>query len=248
MAYLGVVEAVLARLQGKPKTFVPSLPALPEHSNGGSASVASRLTPKAELNIGSISVPIYHFDPSGRDNRELWPCLTFDIMGITPRVNGEAVYNSQAYKGDYAYEAIEHSKVSITDVDENGEREVRKEPTLYRERPVMRPYDFLIEIQALADDDIVSALLVEHVYANVFDPHDAFLRVPMRDGTYRSWDVIFKGFQDLDMRRAVRAGSPGIERQYAKSWTYVVEGYLDNTDLTELVNAARSRKLSTTSL
>ena len=248
MAYLGLIEAVLARMQGKARTFVPALPKLPQHGVSGSTSVGGTLTPHTSVNIASFSVPIYHFDPSGRENHDLWPCLTFDIVGVTPRMNGENVFDSRDYKGDYAYEAVEHSKVKITDVDETGALEVRTGPMLYRQRPVMRPYDFLIEIQALADDSVVSALLVEHVYLNVFDPHSDFLRVPMRDGTYRSWDVLFKGFQDLDARRAVRAGSPGAERQYSKTWTYVVEGYLDNTDLAKLVNASRSRKLSTTSL
>ena len=247
--YLGIVEAILARLQGNPPTFVPPLPMKPEHIVGGTAAVDATLRPSASVSIVSYDIPIFFLDPAGRDMKQVWPCFTFDILAVTPRFNGESHYaTSDAYRGDYFYDPVVQSKVTVTDVDDDGNLVTLTQPAMYRARPVMRPYDFLIEIQALADDDVISAFMVEHVYKNVFDPHDSFIRVPMRDGTYRSWDVLYKGFQDLDSRRAVRSGTPGVERQYSKVWTYNVEGYLDNTDMTELVNATRSRKLSIKSL
>lgn len=244
MAYLGIVEAVLARLQGKDKSFVPTLPELPQHIISGSAELDSQLRPHSQVNIARIDVPIYHFDPSGRDTKDIRPCFTFDVMSMVPRYDG-FVFDSKAYQGDYAREKVQHSKTEIADVDAEGETTVLTGTLMEKRRAVMHPYDVLIEIQAIADDDVISALMVEHVYHNVFNPRD-FIRVPMKDGSYRSWDVIFQDFKDLDSRQAVRAGTPGVERSYAKVWTYKIEGFLDNTDRSELVNVVRSRRLTLT--
>jgi hypothetical protein len=44
----------------------------------------------------------------------------------------------------------------------------------------------------------------------------------------------------------VRAGTPGVKREYCKVWTYRVEGYLDNSDMAEFVNMIRSREIAVT--
>lgn len=241
MAYLGVVEAVIARLQGKPKTFVPELPKLPNHAITGSAELESQFRPKAYIGIVKTQVPIYYLDPSGRDVKKLYPCFTFNVIDFTPRYD-EYVFNSKTYNGDYASFSVSPSKADVEDVDENGNPVTLRGDMLMGRRPVMHPYDIMVEIRALCDDDTLSAFMVEHVYANVFEPRD-FLRVPMKDGSQRSWDVLFQSFRDLDSRQAVRAGTPGIERQYQKVWTYKIEGYLDNTDKTVLVNVIKARKI-----
>jgi len=242
MGYLGVAEAVIARLQGKPKTFVPELPKLPEHIVTGSAELDTQFRPNAHVDIAGVEVPIYFIDPSGRELKSLFPSFTCNVISFKPRFT-EFVFDSKAYKGDYAREYIPHTQVDVEDVDEEGNPETRKGPIMLKQRAVMHPYDVMFEIRALCDDDTLSAFMVEHVYANVFEPRD-FIRVPLRDGTYRSWDVIFQNYSDLDSRQAVRAGVPGIERQYTKVFTYLVEGYLDNTERAELVNAVRSRRLN----
>lgn len=240
MSYLGAVEAVLARLQGKPKAFVPPLPKSPSHYVTGSAAVDGQLRASGSVNIAQIEVPIFFIDDSGSDVDQV-PNFTFRIISITPRYS-EYVYQSESYKGDYAYEPVAHSKSTVTDT--NGET-VGTGAMLTRERKVMHPFDFLLELRANSDDEVLASLMTHYIYSEVFEPRD-FLRVPMRDGSYRSWDLLFKDFQDMDRQKATRDGSPGIERLYSKVWTYQIEGYLDNTDTAELVNVVRSRRLTVT--
>lgn len=240
MSYLGVAEALIARMEGQPKTFVPALPKKPDHTVVGNAEVATTLRDSAKVCIAQVDIPIFFIDGSGADIDQV-PCFSCNVISVTPRYDN-FVFQSESYKGDYSYEKVGHSKSTIK--DSNGEV-IGTDSMLLRERRVMHPFDFLIEIRAEADDDVLMAMMVQHVYANVFEPRD-FIRVPMLDGSYRSWDVLHKDFQSLDRRRAARAGTPGIERLYTKVWTYLIEGYLDNTDTTTLVNAVRSRRINLT--
>ena len=240
MAYLGVVQAILGRMRGDDPRGTPVFASHPDNFLAGSAEIAAQLRSDASVNIANVEVPIFYVDPSGHDMESIRPCFTFDILGYTPRNNGESVYDTREYQGDYGYDPVDYAKATVTDYGESD----GPLPLMYKTRRIMSPFDILIEIQAMADNDTLSALMVEHVYSNVFDPFSDFLRVPMKDGSYRSWDVLFKDFKDLDQRRAVRAGTPGAERQYSKVWTYTIEGYLDNTDTTQLVNLVKSRKLN----
>jgi hypothetical protein len=114
-------------------------------------------------------------------------------------------------------------------------------PRMSRTRAVMTPCDYLVEIRAYAMDVYQSAVLMKYVYER-FPPRH-FLRVPMIDGTHRSWDLIFREYKDLDKREAVIDQRIGVHREYAMVWTYLVEGYMDNTDTTKLVNLVRGYTL-----
>ena len=242
MAYLGVIEAVLSRLQGYPRERVPELPQQPDQYLTRWTEVDSGLKKLAETTVVNVQVPIYYLDPSGRELDELLPASTFNMIGVTPRfAPGENVFNSKMYAGDTAYEDVAETKETITYTDGVA----LTGAVMRRVRPVQHPFDFLVEIHALADSELMSALLLDHLYGKVFSPRD-FIRVPMKDGSYRSWDMIFRGAQDLDSRRAVRSGSPGTERLYDKVWTYLIEGYLDNTDTTFLMNVTKKRTVSVT--
>lgn len=240
MAYLGIVEAMMARLQGKPKTYVPPLPERPDPQVAGWANVNGVVVRSEKLTSVKVEMPIFYLDTSGIDMQQHWPCLTFDIKSYTPRFDEGATYQAPGY-GDEFYEDIGVTKAILYCDGEPMTGEVMK-----KKRPVAHPYDTIIEIQAHTDDPTVSAMLVRHVYRTLDER--SFIRVPMRDGSYCSWDMLFRDFQDLDYRRAVRSGSPGIERQFSKAWTYLIEGFFDDTDLTTLENVVRTRKLNMSKL
>jgi hypothetical protein len=240
MAYLGIVEAVKARLQGYARTYIPKLPEAPIQGLHESAGLDSQLRPSTYTAVAQRKVPIFVNDLSGALQRNQWPAISYDITAVEPRFE-EYIFLAEDYKGEHALEMVEHTQETVTDVDAEGNIVEVTGAVQAKRRPLMMPVDMTLEIRAHSDDFNMSAMLVEHIY-RIFSPRD-FLRVPMRDGTYRSWDVIFRDYKDLDAREAVRAGSPGIERSYMKVWTYRIEAYMDNTDRTELVNLVRSRTL-----
>ena len=243
--YLGVIEAILSRLQGNPRSFVPFLPEHPTRQlSGNIAGMNTDIRAKGTVNLVSRNIPIFFIDPSGRDMSDLWPSFTYDVLAITPRfAAGENNYQSDVYKGDYASTDVSFSQGRAWSAnDDDG---VTKGPMLVKTAPQAHPMDIMIEVQALSDDDVLSALMVDYIYRQVFQPRD-FIRVPVRDGSFRSWDMTFKNYQDLDARRTVRAGSPGVERQYAKVWTYVIEGYLDTSDLVQMQATVRQRRFGLT--
>lgn len=251
MSYLGVLEGARFRLEGGDRKAVPSLSALlgtwdgktPDRSIGlqTAALVDAALRRNSTLMVGKVKVPIYWFDGGGASFKALYPALAFDIIGTTPRYN-EFVYQSDSYRGDMYQNDIPTSAAEVFD----GSEDVGSFPRMTAKRPVEHPLDVMLEIRAYAKDPLFMGFLEEYVYQK-FTPRD-FLRVPMRDGSYRSWDVIFKDSNDLDKREAVRAATPGVEREYAKVWTYTVEGYFDNTDKTELVNLVQKRTITQTAL
>jgi hypothetical protein len=102
--------------------------------------------------------------------------------------------------------------------------------------------DIMVEIRVYANDQVISSLLVDYIYTTF--PPRCFIRVPQKDGTFRSWDMTFESYHDMDKREAVRSGTPGVQREYAKVFTYKVEGYFDNTDTARIVNVVRSSKIN----
>lgn len=252
MSYLGVLEGVRFRLEGGSRTTTPSLATLtgpkvqqqhPSRDVGLQewATVDAALRRQTDMAVGRIRVPIFWRDGGGQHFKALYPSLTFDIISTQPRFN-EFVYQSKQYRGDMYQNDVETSKSDVYEGDELLGNYAR----MTRKRFVEHPLDVLIEIRAHSKDPIFMALLEEYVYGQ-FEPRD-FLRVPMRDGSSRSWDVLFVSSDELDKRGAVRAGTPGVEREYTKAWTYKVEGYFDNTDKTELVNLVQSRTIAVTAL
>jgi hypothetical protein len=247
MAFLGAIEAVRYRLCGGYRLSVPSLKRMlgewdrmsPSDALGlqAAARVEAHLRRSTKVNISSLEVPVYFFDPTGQHYKLTYPCLTFDIIGTQPRY-AEFVFQSDSYKGDMLQVPVATSKENVT-VD--GE-DLGSHPRQARRRQVAHPLNIMIELRSYAKDPLVQSLLESHVYEQ-FHPRD-FLRVPTKDGSYRSWDVIFQGSNELDKRDAVRSGSPGVEREYAKAYTFTIEGYFDNTDTSYLVNLVRTRSLN----
>ena len=249
MSYLGVLEAVRARLLGNDPKFVPSFP-VPEVAQKrreeqplGTVHKKSTIV-NAEYNTSDVvpkriigfEVPVYEFDVSGRYWAQNYASLTYDVTDFSPRYT-EHVENPAGYGGRDAYcFPVAGTSTTVTDGDGNVLGEASD---LYRQRPVEAPFDITIEVRAYAKDKVQATLLVDYVYTRMGTR--GFLRVPYRDGSYRSWDMIHQDYQDLDKREAVRAGTPGLEREYAKVWTYVIEGYLDNTDSTQLVHRTQQR-------
>lgn len=247
MPYLATTEAVIARLQGKPATFVASLADLQKERGAATADQAVGLSAPADVNaylrrdaytqVGGLQVPIFYFDVEGQQFSRIYPSITYEILDVKPRYN-EFIYQSPSYEGDGYVIPVQASKQDVV----LDEEDLGLIPRLARTRPVEHPMDIVVELRVYAKDPVQSALLVSYIYG-VFPPRH-YLRVPQNDGSYRDWDMMFSSYQDLDKRQAVRAGTPGVEREYAKVWNYTVEGYMDNTDMALLQNLVRSREVN----
>lgn len=234
MPYLATVEAIKARLQGKHPKYVAPLPDLPKEWDFESpdnsvgveipAKLPIALKPSAYTRVSTVDVPIYFFDNEGARFEKIYPSFSYEILDVPPRYN-EYIYMSPSYKGDRYQIDQESPQAQLYDTD-GTDLGVSKRLALVRD--VEQPIDIIFEIRAYSKDPILSALMVEYIYKH-FQPRD-FIRVMQKDGTHRSWDMFFKTYHDMDKREAVRSGTPGVEREYCKVWTYSVEGYMDNTD------------------
>lgn len=234
MSYLSVLRAVQARLQGESFFHVPPFPGPDLDGAMGRVSVAQEFRTVNVAVALTLQVPLLFFGVEGARTNVVYPSLSYEIIDYTPRYD-EYVHSDLEYGGDVYREEIAASAETVLD----SGTDLGASPRMFRERALEHPMDILVEIRAHADDPVVSALLVEYVYDR-FPPRH-FIRVPMKDGSHKSWDMLFVNYQDLDQREAVRAGLPGVEREYAKAWTYKVEGYFDNTDTAVLRNTVRKR-------
>lgn len=246
MAYLGVLEAIRARLEGNHPFFVPKLlenskwdHELPDRIIGNNAKVKIEGFPATSINetVANFEVPVLFFDAQGHDFTTQYPSFTYEVIDFQPRTaEGESWWDSPAYQGESYYNPVPSAfENNVTDSLGNNLGTVFR---MARTRPLERPFDIFVEIRAYSEDPVQSALMVKWITEH-FAPTFEFLRVPMLDGTYRSWDMFQEAFRDLDKRDAARAGSPGVLREYAKVWTFRVEGYLDNTDQARLQNFVR---------
>jgi hypothetical protein len=230
-------------LEGQDFTYVPPLPSGPNRPGGTAASNANARAEVRSLTNGKLlSVPIWRFGVEGQPWKGVYPCFTYEVIDLQPRF--DETYRFQpdmdSYGvGDGYLEPIDRSAETLTDTDGT---DLGSTARLANRRPIEQPMDFIIEVRCYAKDDYTSAALVNHVY-NLFLPRH-FLRVAQEDGSYRSWDLLFQSFQDLDRREAVIAGA--AEREWAKVWTYKLEGYMDTTKQAELTSLIRGRRITTT--
>ncbi len=246
MAYLGVFEAIRARLEGKSFLFVPDYPGKAQNLDMSNpqgtvfdfAAVKTLLSRTSNVVVeGVMTVPIHPHEIAGQLLERVYPSFVFDVIAIMPRYQ-EAVFNSGDYGGEkYSTPVAE----SVEDVYDNGVF-VDTYARMIKRRPIEHPVDFLVEVRVHAKEHVEAALLVQYIYEQ-FPPRH-FLRVPHKDGSFRSWDLFQTDYKDLDSREAVKTGTDLAEREYTKVFTYRVEGYLDNTDMVEFVNLIRKRSLT----
>jgi hypothetical protein len=254
MGYLGVLESVRSRLTGKGSKFVPPFPSLEQlqkrttediQNAGKRAEAVVPTSPKADplTYVGGIHVPVFNFRADGANLDLIFPSISFDITGYTPRY-AEFVYRSEDYNGDGVYhEPVENSKEEV--FDGNGES-LGIAARMVKIRPIEHPMDITVEVRVHTLNESEASYLVQYIY-NVFPPR-YFIRVPMRDGTYRSWDMLFEDFADLDRQEAVYTGAPGAVIEHTKVFTYRVEGYSDTTDQYAYVNRTRKRIITSSEI
>lgn len=246
MMYLAVLEAIRHRLEGADPQSVPALPdvygdlaSMPLDMDGSSTvqRTNAAIDRMSHVTVGRAPVPIYYFSTKGEPWHGQYPSMTFEMLDVTPRFDDTRIYHSPKYSGGAYLLPLKHSaeQVSLDGVD------LGQLPRLAKRRPIEEPYDFMFEIRALADNPTTSAMLVRHIY-KCFPPRH-YIRVPMMDGSYRSWDMQFKSYKDLDLDMTLVARQGGVVREYSKVFTYVVEGYSDTTDETQVVNLIRSRQI-----
>lgn len=235
MAYLGIVEAIRSRLVGNDPQLVPSLPALSIVRSEGpiqEASTPGRLRESTAMLRGQVKVPVFDPDPLGKRHNVVYPSMSFNVISCTPRYE-EAVYYSESYHGDGYQIPLAGSEEDVYDGDVFLQRAARA----YAERPIEHPMDVLFEVVAYAAESLTKALLAEYIYS-VFPPR-GYLRVPMKDGSFRSWDLLFQSAKNIEATK-IPYESLGLEREQKNVWTYKVEAYLDNTDCAQLVQCVRS--------
>lgn len=255
MAFLGALEALKARLTGRPFLYTPPLHddvikawneklsalELQTHMQGHQTNVPVKLRSEADTTISGKKVPVHYFDVTGATQPGLTsPALTYSIIDFIPRYDG-ALWSSADYGGDVYCSPVEGSEEEV--IDENGES-LGSAARVVSTRPIEHPFDIMVEFRAYASDIFDSAMLVKYLYER-FPPRH-FIRVPMRDGSYRSWDMLHQDSKTLDRKEATRSGTPGLEREYVKVFTYVIEGYLDNTDQARLQQLNRTRVITAT--
>lgn len=240
MAYLGVISAFRARLEGKGREFVPDFPVLdgsegetpPAFKNTGSTQVPNYLTNSKDVCGGHINVPVYAFDISGRSWNDVYPAITLEVVTLEPRFDE---YQERGAGAPYYYEPVLSSSELLPG-------DTQRTARLAKVREIEQPMDFFVQVKAYARDPVLSALLVDYVY-DTLRPRD-FIRVPLRDGRYADWDLFSVDYTDLDNAQPAAGGVPGMLREYLKVFMYRVEGYLDNTDTTRLVSLIRKLTIS----
>ena len=246
MSVIGTLAAVRARLQGQAPSYIPSYPKIedfeseflqPIDNAAAQADVQSSTKKNWLARLPTRKVPIVYFDVPGMRNNLIYPSLTYEVISYTPRYT-EYAFDSPEYGGEDYIIPITESAETVLD----GDEDLGEYPRIAWRRSLEHPMDITIEIRAYAKDPLESLLLVQYVYG-AFEPR-GYMRVPMHDGSYASWDLMFEDFKDLDKREAVDSGAEGVVREYAKVWTYKLEGYVDNTELAVLENLVRKRTLT----
>lgn len=233
--YLAALDAIIHRLLGgNPKTVPPNYVMSPE-----SDGVVGRL----ELPRGvqghpawmQGSVPVYLFNNDGNPTG-VYPSFSVWCIGEEPRhgnyVAADVAGSSDDYKPALPGEA---------EVFDPATGQTFAGPALRRRRKVEYPYDFIIEVRAAALSMQMDAALGEWVHRVL--PPRTYLYVAQKDGTHRVWDCTRDSERRLDARQAVIA-DPSL-REQVKTWTYRVEGYVDNTDEGRLETTGRGRTLVT---
>ena len=227
MPFLGALDSILARLEGKDFSFVPSLRHLEELKirDGG--------VRHSETTVGIYEVPIKYYDATNERYAVVYPSLTYAIVDIQPRF-AEWLPNPRGYKAESYSFPVESSKAQV--LSSSGE-DLGMCPRMKVTRDIEQPLDIMFEVRAYADSVALAAALVSYVYKCF--PYRGFLRVRKEDGSFSSWDSLFLNFTNMSPKQQAAYEQLGIQREYVYIWTYRLEAYLDTSDTAELVNYVR---------
>ncbi len=233
--FLGVLAAIKARLEGKPEDYIPQLAGVARDPGGLQArdkglqapnTVLKQLTEptKARIRQTKTTVPVRYFANEGFPFAEANPCITYDVIDIEPR--------KEDRKGRTRRPIRAPIPGTETTVRNDFDEVVGSGSRMAMQRDEMAGFNFTVEIRAYSRENVMSALLTAFIWETFPERH--FIILPFADGSHRSVDMRFLTYKDLDQREAVITGA--ATREYAKSWTYVVEGFLDNTLDYEYIN------------
>lgn len=251
MAWLSVDRAIgLALLGLGPRTVAPRATDLGGKDRGftGAAWDAQRGDVAATPKIGvrqvsykgvKTDIPVYRFSARGVRNVETWPCLSYELVG--------ASFNPARYiwRADRFRQPVITSRVEIELEDQKGikgrpasqtPRTKKVGPTLLEVRDHPEPFDLMYEVRVWSKD-FGEALMLQRLLLELF-PARGKLDTVQQDGTAKSWELLLQGITNVDDEE------PTAERQTlrASSWvyTYVVETFLDNTEVKTLQRAVDS--------
>lgn len=240
--YLGILEAIRGRLEGREPGYVPALGPLGALFFGPDvpvnfAVINEYMQRTTTVNYAGLQVPIFLFDVKGLDVFSTYPALTFECIDIQPRTSSGYVASSLASGSDIFKKDVPESVIRAKD----GAESIGTIPRMAWLKEHPKPYNFMIEVRAYSRDPVESALLVDYV-SSVLPFRGPYLRVPQKDGTVKDWRITQSHFQDADNAQTAGVGSPGLSAEYLKVWTFDVRGFRDNTDTWALVNLIKHRK------
>ena len=228
MAFSAALLAAERRLLGASRQHIPLLPHAPTKPDAeealfaaGRNTVVIPVTTRApgSAPVAGKHVPVLFHDQDGKDWRTVYPSFTFRFTAFAPRLRD--------WKGTHEGYPIHHPTRMIPSTSADD----AKGPMLYARRVPAEPWDMTLELRAYSLDAFESSLMVRHILRQ-FRVRD-FLRVPHNDGTYRAWQVLHAGYEDKD-GELVSLTRGADEQVYYKVITYLLEGYLDSSDLEQI--------------
>lgn len=245
MPFINTLLAVRARLEGNPPEYVPPAPDFGKAQGGtsrnvgisGSANVAAAILPSATSRVGGVQVPIHYADTLGAIARASYPALTYNIIDFSPRFDEFHPDTSKTYGGE-PFTHVPHSAERVIYLGED----MGEIPRIAKKRPREQPFDVLVELRAYTTDPTFGFLLARHIHEAF--PARGFIRVRQADGSYCSWDMIHQSTKDISKNNVMAGGTPGVEREYIRAWTYLVEAYADTTALTRSIHLCRGVDVS----
>lgn len=239
--YLGVLEGVRWRLEGKDPHGNPTLgPLAGVTIPTDLAAVRAFMERRTEVNVYDIKVPIV---PTGQlgTNVDTYPLFTYDIMAVEPRF-GDGYVTSHASDGEELH--IERYAQSATDITENGVVVAEDSPRMARTKTAAKPFNFTVEVRAYTRDNTLAAFLLSHLDEVL--PARTFLRVPLMDGSVKSWRTERTDSKIVDSKLAEGMGAVGLPAELSHVLTYKVFGFRDNTDTWLMRNLVRTREITIT--
>lgn len=243
MSYLGIRQALFARLSGDDPTTSTILDK-PSASHG---MLYGENDPRRQAELGSKpiwhydipgcyhSVPVYPYNLAGT-KIGAWPAVGIYLRYIRPRLKGGAA-GEQLFspEGDKLQCPVPGSEETIvfpdgTSVTRAGLVQVRKAP---------RAWDYRWDIRVDSHDEAELALIAEHIL-NLVGPI-GYLNVTLRDGACASYNTYID--EPQFMRIPIGTLESAHLAEYALEIPLIVEGFEDNSMAYELRRLINKRAL-----
>lgn len=193
--------------------------------DGQAGLVASKVVGRRKISLGGLptEIPVYQFSSRGKRDIELWPCISYEIVGMQ--------FNPKRYvwPGDQFRTPVKSSYVTYTQSDGT----VIEGPSLREHRDHPDPWDFIVEIRTWSKvENSEESMAMQHLILETFPWHGGALSVMQLNGVPTTYEIYGQSINNVDNEEP-ELDNP-LQREYSWVMTYMVEGFLDNTLATEL--------------